>query len=296
MALGGVAVALIAILVAIILVRLLARPIRAVSSNALKVGDFDLKDFEILPPSRIREIDDEAAAFNRMLAGLRSFETYVPRALVARLMQSGAAQMVASEQRKVTVMFTDIVGYTASSETQTATEAATSLNEHFTQLGCLCRGRAGHDRQVRRRLAVGVLGRTGAARPSRTPGLPRGRGRRPRGWRGKHGAVNFGVTVGPAAYRHPYRRCRRRQYRRAEPGQLYDCRRHGKHLPAARVARQGKRSGCWCHYAHKRQYRRGVGRDFRDVKCRKIRGQMPPGTNGGVPFGVIVCALTPFRS
>ena len=96
----GVGIAVLAVLAAILLGRLLARPIRVVSSNALKVGDFDLQDIEILPPSRIREIDDEAVAFNRMLAGLRSFETYVPHALVARLMRSGGADGVLSEQAR----------------------------------------------------------------------------------------------------------------------------------------------------------------------------------------------------
>ncbi len=114
-------------------VRWLAKPIRAVSVNALKVGDFDLRDIEILPPSRIKELDDEAAAFNTMLAGLRSFETYVPRALVARLMRAEGS--VASEHRRMTVMFTDIVGYTATLEGLSAPEVASYLNDHFTQLG-----------------------------------------------------------------------------------------------------------------------------------------------------------------
>ena len=132
-ALGGVAVAFLAVLAAIAVGRLLARPIRAVAMNAVKVGEFDLKDIEDLPPSRIRELDDEAMAFNTMLAGLRSFETYVPRALVARLMRAEGG--VASEQRRVTVMFTDIVGYTASSENLSASEVASFLNDHFSQLG-----------------------------------------------------------------------------------------------------------------------------------------------------------------
>ncbi len=140
-ALGGFAVALFAVIAAIIVGRLLAKPIRAVSVNALKIGDFDLKDIEVLPPSRIKELDDEATAFNTMLSGLRLFETYVPRALVAKLMRAEGA--VISENRRVTVMFTDIVGYTATSENQSASEVATFLNHHFTQLGACVEVEAG---------------------------------------------------------------------------------------------------------------------------------------------------------
>ncbi len=129
---GGLIIALLAVLAAVVVGRLLAKPIRAVSMNAVKVGDFDLKEIENLPPSRIRELDDEAAAFNTMLAGLRSFETYVPRTLVARLMRAEGS--VISEHRNVTVMFTDIVGYTAQSENLTAPEVASFLNDHFSRL------------------------------------------------------------------------------------------------------------------------------------------------------------------
>lgn len=139
--LGGVAIALLAILAAIMVGRLLAKPIQAISVNAIKIGDFDLKDIEILPPSRIRELDDEAAAFNTMLAGLRSFETYVPRTLVAKLMRAEGA--VESEHRKMTVMFTDIVGYTAASENLSATEVASFLNDHFSQLGACVEAEGG---------------------------------------------------------------------------------------------------------------------------------------------------------
>lgn len=134
-ALGGLAVALLAAIAAIGVGGLLARPIQAVSESAMKVGDFDLDEIENLPRSRIRELDDEATAFNRMLAGLRSFETYVPRALVARLIRAGSAGAVTSEQRRVTVMFTDIVSYTAAAENLTAAEVASFLNEHFSLLG-----------------------------------------------------------------------------------------------------------------------------------------------------------------
>jgi class 3 adenylate cyclase len=40
-----------------------------------------------------------------------------------------------SEQREVTVLFTDIVGFTAASENKAVAETAALLNEHFAQVG-----------------------------------------------------------------------------------------------------------------------------------------------------------------
>ena len=66
-----------------------------------------------------------------MLRGLRWFEVYVPRALVERLMGLGTAGTLASVEREVTVMFTDIAGFTAFSEGRPAAEVAQFLNRHF---------------------------------------------------------------------------------------------------------------------------------------------------------------------
>jgi class 3 adenylate cyclase len=66
-----------------------------------------------------------------MLRGLRLFETYVPRTLVRQIIRRGGAQHLISREVEVTVLFTDISGFTALAEHKTAAEAATILNEHF---------------------------------------------------------------------------------------------------------------------------------------------------------------------
>jgi len=89
--LGSIAVGLglmiVGIAAALLLATRIARPIKAISIAAGNVASLNLKDIEPLPPSRIRELDDEARAFNRMVTGLKWFETYVPRQLVLRLME-----------------------------------------------------------------------------------------------------------------------------------------------------------------------------------------------------------------
>src|SRR3546814_3546133 len=65
-----------------------------------------------------------------MLSGLRWFENYVPRSLVMRLIRLGEGG-VESEERPVTVMFIDIVGFTAASQRLTPRDTADFLNHHF---------------------------------------------------------------------------------------------------------------------------------------------------------------------
>jgi class 3 adenylate cyclase len=137
-ALIGLAIAVLAVLLAIILGRLFARPIRRVAAESTKISGLDLGQVTPLPGSQISELDEQARAFNAMLSGLRSFERYVPRRLVSQLIASHASDEVASEERELTVMFTDIVGFTAMSERLPAAEVAGFLNEHFSLLaGCV---------------------------------------------------------------------------------------------------------------------------------------------------------------
>ncbi len=132
---AGLGIAILATLMAVLLGRRLARPIRLLAQSATQIGALDLSHVHSLPGSRVRELNDQALAFNSMLAGLRWFETYVPRTLVTRLIQTGDASSLESQERILTVMFTDIVGFTAESERLPAGEIASLLNEHFALLG-----------------------------------------------------------------------------------------------------------------------------------------------------------------
>ena len=141
--LAGIAVLVLSLGAAILLGHVIAAPIKRLAAGAQRVGALDLSNVEALPPSVIRELNDEAHAFNTMLAGLRSFETYVPRTLVRRLIAKGEHQDVRSITRELTVMFTDIVGFTSQSETLPADETAAFLNTHFGMLGRCVEAEAG---------------------------------------------------------------------------------------------------------------------------------------------------------
>ena len=125
---GGVVI-VICILAAVILGRRISAPIRALAAGSTAIAELDLQHVTRLKSSRLRELDEAADAFNRMTVGLRWFETYVPQQLVRRLMSRDTP--VESELKQITVMYTDIAGFSTLSGHMPATETATMLNEHF---------------------------------------------------------------------------------------------------------------------------------------------------------------------
>ena len=132
---AGFVVLVLSLIASIFLGRRIARPIKRIAAAANTISDLRLDAVEDLPSSRIREIDDQARAFNSMVNGLRWFQNYVPRRLVKRLLEEeGEAGGLKSLTREVTVIFTDIAGFTAQSEAMDADEVATLLNDHFSDV------------------------------------------------------------------------------------------------------------------------------------------------------------------
>ena len=164
-ALLGLGAMVAAVIVAILLGKRLSRPIQAIASQATRVADFDLDGVTPLPRSRVLELDDQASAFNAMLIGLRAFSTYIPRSLVAKLVRTGEVGIAEPREAIVTVMFTDIVGFTTLSEQMDAAAAARLLNHHF---AILCRAVDAHGGTVDKFLGDGMLAFFGA--PDRLKG------------------------------------------------------------------------------------------------------------------------------
>lgn len=129
-ALVGLAMLVIAVLFAIFLGRKLAKPMTRIARAADHFSNFELEKFRKLPASRIQEINDQASALNSMHTALSEFSQYVPKPVVQRLLQSGK-DATRSVEREVTIMFSDIVGFTTLSEHLNAVETAKLLNDHF---------------------------------------------------------------------------------------------------------------------------------------------------------------------
>ena len=115
--------------------RRIARPIMEIASAAQKVQLLDLASTPDLPRSRLRELDVAATAFNAMVAGLRWFELYVPKALVHRLLADPDQHLTEAIEREVTVLFTDIERFSGMAENMSPASTGTFLNQHFALLG-----------------------------------------------------------------------------------------------------------------------------------------------------------------
>jgi adenylate cyclase len=126
--LAGLGVLAISVIFAIILARRLAAPTRGFARAATELASLDFSKTSPLPRSRIRELDEQAHAFNRLLSALRWFESYVPKGLVRRLAREAPPE---STERELTVMFTDIVGFTTLTQDMPPTRVAELLNGHF---------------------------------------------------------------------------------------------------------------------------------------------------------------------
>jgi adenylate cyclase len=107
----------------------LSRPIRRLATAVGHVEHLDLETAPTLRRSRFRELNELTDAYTTMLGGLRLFAAYVPRSLVRSLIRLGHA--VDPEEREVTILFTDLVGFTGFAEDRAAEELADLLNRHF---------------------------------------------------------------------------------------------------------------------------------------------------------------------
>ncbi len=134
-ALVGVGVAF---LVGALLARSIALPVRRVAAAARDVGagryDIDV------PSDRTDEVGELARAVQQMASGLAEkerlrdmFGKYMATQVVQDLLDQGEVRLE-GELREVTVLITDIRGYTALTEALGATEVVALLNEYFSIL------------------------------------------------------------------------------------------------------------------------------------------------------------------
>jgi len=133
---AGAAALLLALLLAAVMGVRMARAIRRLGATAAALERFDFNDDEPMVRSRLKEIDDAAEALEKARSTLKWFGLYVPRRLVARLMADGEESLV-SRRGTVTVMFTDIVGFTPLAEDMDERNTAELLNHHFALVGAV---------------------------------------------------------------------------------------------------------------------------------------------------------------
>lgn len=140
----GLIILVVAVIIGVLVGRRIARPVIRLAGRASHIAEtLDFSRVEPLPGSVFTELDRQAGAFNRMVGGLRWLDTYVPKSLARRLMTKTRGEEIRSIERELTIMFTDIEGFTARSEGSGAADTAAFLNHHFGLLAEAVEGEGG---------------------------------------------------------------------------------------------------------------------------------------------------------
>ena len=133
---AGLAVLVLSVALAAWLGARASRPIRALASAARSIEARGLDGISPLPPSRVAEFDDANRSFNRMVSGLKESELiretlgrFVPADVARTLLTEGGE--LAPEQSEATVLFCDLEGFTALTETLGPAGIVELLNEYF---------------------------------------------------------------------------------------------------------------------------------------------------------------------
>ena len=111
--------------------RAITRSLERLAEAADAVQQLEL-DINLNDYSYFDELKGTEQAFRAMVGGLGVFAKYVPSGLVKRLMELQAAgSTIKAEEREVTILFTDIIGYTSISDGMEPSGLASLLNEYF---------------------------------------------------------------------------------------------------------------------------------------------------------------------
>jgi class 3 adenylate cyclase len=106
------------------------KPLYKVRDEILKLKDLDVNE-HINFNSNITEVNDMIDATDKVKTGLRSFAKYVPDKVVKQLISQGKDAKIGGEKEYITILFSDIEGFTSISENNDVREVVTSLNEYF---------------------------------------------------------------------------------------------------------------------------------------------------------------------
>lgn len=144
--------------------RKLGRPLGRLAEAAADLRKLEFHEEHRLPSSPLAELNDVNQAFNGSIGALNAFAKYVPRQLVTRLIEEGMTDSRNIELREMTIVFTDLAGFTSLASNLSAEETAAYLNGYFETVSKVI---ADRDGTIDKFLGDGVMAFWGA--PSEQP-------------------------------------------------------------------------------------------------------------------------------
>jgi len=131
------AIALVALAIASAMALLLARryaaPLRQLVGRSDRVRELDLEPGEPIR-SRIREVSQLAQAQEEMRSALDSFVRYVPADVVRELVQRGEAARIGGVRQELTILFTDVAGFTGIAESMSPEALTAHMSQYFEEM------------------------------------------------------------------------------------------------------------------------------------------------------------------
>ncbi|MFO1526349.1 MAG: adenylate/guanylate cyclase domain-containing protein [Turneriella sp.] len=121
---------LLSLMLAVVFTRLISTPLRSISQDMEKVGRLEIESGGT-NGSMFKEIHAMDQNLQSMKGGLRSFASYVPKDLVRDLLKTGKEARLEGSTETLTILFTDIAGFTSFAEQLEPTELVQKLGKYF---------------------------------------------------------------------------------------------------------------------------------------------------------------------
>jgi adenylate cyclase len=113
-----------------LLARSYSQPLEALAAQSRRIRDLDFQTDEKIG-AKLREFEQLEEAQAQSLAALQSFSRYVPLEIVKELMAKGEVARIGGHSEILTVLFTDIAGFTSISEAMSPEALTNHLAGYF---------------------------------------------------------------------------------------------------------------------------------------------------------------------
>jgi adenylate cyclase len=129
----SIGICLLAGVLVVIFSQRISKPITILAKEIDKIQNLDL-DSTIRVNSNIREISTMDSSIASMRLAIRSFAKYVPKEIVRQLIKQGKEIVLGGEKKELTILFSDIVGFTPIAERISVDLLMPLLAEYFDEM------------------------------------------------------------------------------------------------------------------------------------------------------------------